>query len=141
MTNRKHKIEALLSDFQALRRAMSLKSVKAAGSPRITPSQWGVLTLIELHGKSTVKEVSSALNITSSAATQLVDPLVKSGYLMRKTSTEDRRNVILTLSTKSKKQVDGMKKHALQRFLKVFKVFTDKEFNLYVALNKKLIQR
>jgi len=141
MLDRKRKIEELLTDFQALRRAMALKSTKSASLPRVTPSQWGVLTLIEQREKSTVKEISQALGVTSSAATQLVEGLVTSGYLVRKTSAEDRRNVILTLSKKSKKHIDGMKKHALQRFLKIFEALTDKEFEQYFALNKKIVQR
>ena len=141
MIDRKRKIEELLTDFQALRRTVVLKNAKAIGLPRVTPSQWGVLTLVEQREKSTVKEISQALGITSSAATQLVEGLVTSGYLVRKTSAKDRRSVVLTLSQKSKKQVDGMKKRVLQKFLKMFGAFTDREFNLYVALNKKLIEK
>jgi DNA-binding MarR family transcriptional regulator len=109
--------------------------------PRITPSQWGVLMFIEEHGKSTVVDVAKALNITSSATTQLVDGLVASGYVMRETQIKDRRAVVLTLSKKTKTVVDKMKKKALQNFLNFFEVLNDKEFDQYILLNKKITER
>ena len=140
MNNRKQKVEEFLTDIQSLRRAMAFRMIKPAKIPRITPSQWGVLMLIEANVESTVKDVAKALGITSSASTQLVDGLVKSGYLMRKTSTLDRRIVRLTLSKKTKTQVDKMKKQGIQDFLKIFEVLSDKEFDQYFALNKKIVQ-
>jgi DNA-binding MarR family transcriptional regulator len=138
MTNRKQKIEELLADLQSLRRTMAFRAAGSAKMPRITPSQWGLLMLVEQRGKSTVKDVAKTLNITSSAATQLVDGLTESGYLLRKTSADDRRTVTLTLSKKSQSQVSRMKKDVLQKFLKIFAVLTDKEFDQYLALNKKI---
>jgi len=140
MTDRKQKVEEMLAGFHSLRRTMVLKSAGSATKPRVTPSQWGVLMLVGQGGTSTVKDVAKALRITSSAATQLVDGLVASGYLVRKTSLQDRRAVTLTLSKKSKSQVEKMKKHALRKFLKVFEVLNDTEFDQYIALNKKIVQ-
>lgn len=94
---------------------------------------------IEERGESTVKDVAKALGITSSAATQLVDGLVSSGYVNRKTDEEDRRAVALTLSKKTKEHVNKMKKQGIQKFLTLFKVLNDKEFNQYLELNKKIV--
>ncbi len=138
--NRRQKVQELLADFQSLRRGMTFRMSGSAALPRVTPSQWGVLMLIEQNGWSTVKDVAKTLGITSSAATQLVEGLAKSGYLMRETSKEDRRIVTLTLSKKSKKQIIAMKKHVLERFLKIFKALNDREFEQYLALNKKIVR-
>ena len=141
MINRKQKVEELLVDLQSLRRTMAFRMAESAKkTPRITPSQWGMLMLIEQRGKSTIKDVAKVLSISSSAATQLVDGLVASGYLMRQTHSKDRRAVTLTLSKKSKDQVDRIKKHTLQRFLKIFGVLSDVEFNQYLTLTKKIVQ-
>jgi DNA-binding MarR family transcriptional regulator len=139
--NRKQKIEELLVDLQLLKRTMMFRMSESVKIPRITPSQWGVLMFIGQCGKSTVKDVAKALGITSSAATQLVDGLVTSEYLTKETYAEDRRIAVLILSKKSKKQVERMKKHALQGFLKLFEVLNDEEFNQYSGLNKKIAQR
>lgn len=141
MTNRRQKIEELLESFGTLRRTMAFHTAGTAKMPRITPSQWGALMLIEQQGASTVRDVAKALGITSSAATQLIDGLVTSGYVTRKTHKEDRRVISLTLSSKTKKQVEAMKKQALQKFLKFFEVLNDAEFNQYILLNKKIVER
>lgn len=141
MINRKQKIEELLENFHSLRRTMVFQTTSSVEIPRITPSQWGVLMFALQRNQSTVKDVAKALGITSSATTQLIDGLVKSGYMERETPAGDKRTVVLTFSKKTKTQVGKMKKQALQKFLKFFEVLNDQEFNQYVALNKKIVER
>ena len=125
---------------------MSIKHRMAFGAhsshkgPRITPAQWGVLMCVAHGEKRTVKDVAGALSITSSAATQLIDGLVESGYVNRAEDQRDRRAVTLTLSKQTKGQVQAMKEAAIREFLKLFESFTDKEFELYCALSKKVVQ-
>ena len=140
MPSRRQKVKELLVDLQSLRRAMALRMVGSTNTPRITPSQWGVLVFIEDHGESTVKDVAKALGITSSAATQLIDGLVSNKYIAREMHVEDRRAVVLTLSKKTKAHVDKMKKQGIQKFLKLFEVLNDEEFNQYLVLNKKIVR-
>lgn len=139
MASRKQKVEEFLIDLQSLKRTMTFHMAGSADIPRITTSQWGVFMFIEEHGESTIKDVAKALGITSSAATQLVDGLVSSGYMERKTDKEDRRAVALTLSKKTKEHVSKMKKQGIRKFLALFKVLNDKEFNQYLELNKKIV--
>lgn len=108
--------------------------------PRITPSQWGALMFIEHGGESTVKDVAKALGITSSAATQLIDGLVASGYVERREDSKDRRKVTLTLSKTTRSHVVKMKKQVMKGLLKTFEILDDREFNQYLALNQKLVQ-
>lgn len=138
MTNRKEKFEEFLKGFQSLRRTMAFKPVGPQKMPRITPSQWGVLMLLQERDAS-VKDVAESLQVSSSAATQLVDGLVKSGYVQRDEHAEDRRAVALTLTKKTKEHIETMKSHASAKFLKMFEGLNDKEFNQYVALNRKII--
>ena len=141
MLSRKQKLEELLESFGSLRRHLTSRGADYATMPRITPSQWGVIMLIQQRDESSVKEIATALHISSSAATQLVDGLVKSGYVAREEHTKDRRAVALTLSKKTIKQVAKMKGRMIQNFLKVFEILSDKEFSQYCALHKKIIQR
>ncbi len=139
--NRTQKVEKLIGNLQPLRYAMTLPTTQYEGMPRVTSSQWGVLLLVEQFGESTVKDVAKTLGITSSAATQLIDGLVVNGYMARETSPKDRRSVKLTLSKKTKIRVDKMKKEVLEKFLTFFEVLTDKEFDQYILLNKKIVER
>ncbi len=138
---RREKVRKMLESFSSLRRITAFRPIETTNMPAITPSQWGALMTIERRGESTVKDVARALGITSSAATQLVDGLVESGYVVKKVNAEDRRVISLTLSSKTKVQVEAMKKQALQKFLKFFEVLNHTEFNQYIMLNKKIVER
>lgn len=141
MTIRKKQVEELMESFQSLRRSVTFRPLGSSLIPRITPSQWGVLMIIGQRGGCTVKDVAKALGISSSAATQLIDGLVTSGYVMRKTDSKDRRVVLVSLSTKSKAHMEKMKKQMLKKFLQFFDALNDKEFDQYVLLSKKITNR
>ena len=140
MTNRKQKIKELLDSLSLLKRNMAFRGINFEKRPRITPSQWGVLMLIGQRTETSVKDVASILSISSSATTHLVDGLVRSGYVVRKERVKDRRAVILALSKKTRSQVEKMKKQAARKFLKIFNILTDREFNQYCAINRKIAQ-
>ncbi len=125
----------------SLRRNMAFRDTDSTKTPRITPSQWGVVMLIGQRGATSVKEVADALHIRSSAVTQLVDGLVESGYVERKEHAKDRRAVVLTLSKKTKNQVEKMKGHMVKKFLEMFEVLSDKEFDQFCTLHRKIAQR
>lgn len=138
MTNRKQSIEEFLESMNSFKRNMEFRGIDSPSSPRITPSQWGVIMLIVQRSEVSVKDVSQALHISSSAATQLVDGLVESGYVTRKEYAKDRRKVVLTLSKKTKTQVEKMKGRMVEKFLTMFELLTDKEFEQFFTLNKKI---
>jgi len=139
MISRKQKVEALMESIHSLKRRMIFQSAGSHKAPRITPSQWGALLVIEQHGGSTLKGMAESLGITSSAATQLVDGLVASGYVTRGTNTEDRRAITLTLSKKTKVHITKMKKQVLQKFLTFFDVLSDTELDTFLSLNEKIV--
>lgn len=128
-----------MESIHSLKRHMIFQSAGSRKTPRITPSQWGALMAIEQHGSSTLKDMAKSLGITSSAATQLVDGLVASGYVTRGTNAEDRRALTLTLSKKTKAHITKMKKQVLQKFLNFFDVLNDTELDQFLLLNKKIV--
>jgi DNA-binding MarR family transcriptional regulator len=138
MATRRQKIEELMGEMQSLRRSMAFRPLGLRKTPRITPSQWGVIRILGQKDGTTVKDVAHSLRISSSAATQLIDGLVDSGYVAREEHAEDRRRVTLTLSAKSRNQIEKMRKQGVEQFLKFFKALNDKEFDQYIRLSKKI---
>jgi DNA-binding MarR family transcriptional regulator len=128
-----------MENLQCLKRHNAFHSSASSGLPRITPSQWSVLMLLEEKGEGTVKGIAQALGVTSSAATQLVEGLVKSGFVVRETSVSDRRVVALRVTKKTKSQVEKMKQTMLHKYLEVFAVLSDQEFDRYLHRNKKIV--
>jgi len=130
------KIEDLMESFQHFKKPIHKQHV--AGLSAITPSQWMALRVIRERHACTVKDIAQSLHMTSSAATQLVDGLVRGGYVTRKADTSDRRKVMLTLSRKSMTEMERMKKMMLQHMYNMFKVLNDREFEQLYRLNKKV---
>lgn len=106
----------------------------------ITPSQGFVLRFISENKNPNIKEIGQALNISSSAATQLVKGLLTKGYLIRQMSSQDRRVVSLFLSQKAKKLFKEFKEQRLKTMTKIFNSLDDAELIQYAGLNKKIAQ-
>jgi len=136
--DRKEQIGELLANLNALRRMVMRYRDSYLKQRNITYSQAWVLHVVKEHDGIGVKEIADLLGITSSAATQLVDTLVKRGYLSRERSPEDRRALEVRLSDQGKKQVDVLQMKNLE---KLFDVFDDEELLKYCELNKKIISR
>jgi DNA-binding MarR family transcriptional regulator len=132
-------LETLLEDFKLLKRSFMLPNASAT-LPHITASQWVTLVFIAQRGVCTVKDIALHLHMTSSAATQLVNTLVKHKYVIKKVDPGDRRAVSLTLSKDMERHFKRTKEHILKNFLKIFECLTDREFKHYCELNKKITQ-
>lgn len=124
--------------MQAIRRRMGRPDGLDKKKGAITGAQWAVLHLL-LHRESiAVKDAAESLGITSSAATQLIDALVKQGLVTREEGKEDRRLVELRLSKKAALHVAQMREVYLERLSEVFEALSDQELAQYVSLSKKL---
>lgn len=137
MTNRKKTIEDLLQNMHAMRHKLMVGYTAKKGVV-ITPSQGFVLRFVAKNNSANIKAITQALNITSSAATQLVDGLVEKGYLIRKVNPKDKRFTTLLLSVKAKKLLKKCKEQGLQKMTALFDVFTDEELSKYALLHNKL---
>lgn len=140
MQNRKEKIEQLAENIHSIRRRTALTFAHCAGGPRITPSQWGALMLIEQGAGTTTKDVAAALKISSSATTQLIDGLVANGYVAREEHSVDRRKSILSLSRATKNHIAKIKSQVVREMEKTFGVLSDREFDQFLALTQKLVR-
>lgn len=152
MHDRAQKVKDLMEGLQSLKRHMVFQPMRlprpvkkgvfnGVRAHHITPSQWGVLTLIEHRGQSTVKDAAKEMSVTSSAATQLVDGLVRGGYVVKTIDPTDRRKLTLTLSRRTHTQVDKIKKQVLKNLLKLFQGLSDTELDQFILLNQKIVVR
>jgi len=58
---------------------------------KITPSLLQALEYVYLHGRSPIRKIAAGLSISLSAASQLVDRLVRRGLAVRRPAESDRR--------------------------------------------------
>lgn len=141
MSTRSQLIEELLHSFHAIRNITKERSLHLGHQNHITHSQWFVLTMIEHSKKTNIKEIAEALEMSSSAATQLVDVLVQAELVLRQENPEDRRSVQLELSPKGKKHIATTKEKRISEMAGIFDPLTDTELEQFVRLHKKITSK
>jgi DNA-binding MarR family transcriptional regulator len=67
--------------------------------------QFGILMQIHYRGNCGISDISNRFDITSAAASQLVDKLVQSGLVQREEDPQDRRAKLLNLTEKAKEMI------------------------------------
>ena len=78
------------------------------------------------------------LGTSSSAATQLVDNLVKKGTLVSEKSLEDRRALKIRLAKNTKELIETTKTQTFQKIYTFFDILTDEELQQLSELSKKV---
>ena len=166
MIDRKTQIEQLLEKLHSLKRLMTPDNPESLSSQcpvrshheepaggtetsaqpfpdeeRLAATQWLVLHQVGHQNGIGVKELAASLGISSSAATQIVESLVKKGLLLRQPSEEDRRALHLSLPEESRKRIETMMAQRLARMVDIFGVLDDAEFQSFLDLINKVITR
>ncbi|MFA5308504.1 MAG: MarR family transcriptional regulator [Dehalococcoidales bacterium] len=138
MLDRRSQIEGILQSFHAIRHRLLTGTYILSAKNQIPNSQWMVLRIVYQNEGIGVKELSRMLGISSSAATQLVNSLVKKGHLVREVNLEDRRALKIRPSKKTKELIDISNTQALGKVYSLFDVLSDEELQKYCDLSKKV---
>lgn len=104
----------------------------------LTFSQMRILRTVKNSPGIGIKELATSLSITSSAATQQVDNLVRKGYLTRKANTEDRRSLNLRLSANLSNRLEEIETAFIEEMIGRFGVLSDDELAAYAELNRRI---
>lgn len=87
----------------------------------VTVPQFRVLVMLHARGPLNLAAVAAGLDVNPSNASRTCDRLSKAGLLDRRESSDDRRNVTLTLTEAGRRLVDGVTRHrrvAIERVLR-----------------------
>lgn len=141
MSKRSQLIEEVLHSFHTIRNITKVKAASFAHQNHITHSQWFVLSMIQHFKKRSIKDIAQAMEMSSSAATQLVDGLVQNGFVTRSEDPKDRRLVQLKLSSKGKKHIGATMEKRIAEMAEIFDALTDHELEEFVRLHNKIISK
>lgn len=95
--------------------------------------------LYDNSGKLTMKEISEGINRSKSTVTQLVDKLLKDGYVIKESNLEDKRSSYIVLTEKGlgiKKDFREISDNVIREF---FKDFTEEEAEILLSLLDRVI--
>ncbi|MBW4051798.1 MAG: MarR family transcriptional regulator [Proteobacteria bacterium] len=101
----------LLAEFRHLLARFLAFSADAARAAGLAPRQHQALLAIKGHPRGTqvtVGDLAERLAIRHHSAVGLVDRLVESGYLLRRTDMEDRRRALLSLTAAGEQALAGL---------------------------------
>lgn len=138
MIDRRSTIEGILQCFQATKQRLLKVTNVLSDRNHIPYSQWMVLHIIYHNEGIGIKELSHMLGTSSSAATQLVDNLVKKGTLVSEKSLEDRRALKIRLAKNTKELIETTKTQTYQKIYTFFDILTDEELQQLSELSKKV---
>lgn len=96
-------VGALLTASRALVgvSARSLSAVEDA----VTLSQFRTLVVLQRHGPSRLNQLAERLEVGASTALRTVDRLIAAGYVVRRENEQDRREVVIELTTHGRRLV------------------------------------
>jgi DNA-binding MarR family transcriptional regulator len=138
MINRKKQISDIIENFRTVYKAMARIAPSFFRNLDITPTQMFILSLVKENRGINLKELAAMLCISSSAATQQVNDLVKRGYLNREVNDTDRRYIKIKLCEEKCDQIRMFEDRMIEEFTVFFDDLTDEELALYRKLNNKI---
>ncbi len=138
MINRKKQISDIIENFRTVYKAMARIAPSFFRNLDISPTQMFILSLLKENQGISLKELADMLYISSSAATQQVNDLVKRGYLNRETNDADRRYIKIKLCEERSDQIRLFEDRMIEEFTGLFDELTDDELSLYRKLNNKI---
>jgi len=142
--NQKELLMDVIEDLMLLRRKMmqmrDCGGVSHHHASKPTRAQMGVLFMLEHTGSLNLKEIAAHMQTTSSAATQLINGLVESGYIARNEEKGDRRMIALTLTESGKKKMNEMKKAHVEHLAKILSPLTNAELKQWQSIQHKIIE-
>lgn len=104
----------------------NLKVKDRSGVP-LTFNQYLTLIVIQASGNCSVNELAGELKIAQSSASQLVDRLVKAGYVTRVPHNKDRRKMIVSLAKKGADMMGKRTNTLKMRFTKILSLLEKNE--------------
>jgi DNA-binding MarR family transcriptional regulator len=141
MLDRKKQIAGIIENFNTIFHALFKVAPSLITELKITHTQIIILSFVKENEGISLKKLASAMGITSSAATQQVNSLVKKGYLIREESNVDRRLVKIRLSGEMDKQIEVCEAMFIEQLFTFFTGITDEELAVYGELNGKIAKQ
>ncbi len=136
MQERRDYIERIMFCFMSLRKGIVQQD--STDICRLPLGQTEAFMVINHEGSISVGSLAQRLSITSGAVTQLIDPLVKLGYVERIVDNKDRRITNLALTSEGKAFRAAMIASKQQKAKQVLEVLSDEELKTMTKLMEKV---
>ncbi|MEI8337641.1 MAG: MarR family transcriptional regulator [bacterium] len=128
-------ITSLLFSFN-----QKLKEAFGKNTNETIPSmvQMRVLYFVSIRKNPSMKDVSEYFCISSPSATEMIERLIKAGFLTRKSNLDDRRSVNIAITPKGKKELNIAKSITEKFISKSVSSLSKKELGSFLEILRKI---
>ncbi len=123
--------ELVITVVPAVMRAFR-KEMRAGRPSELTIPQFRALIQLQCHPGISISTIAEHLGLALSTASQMIDGLLKRGYVTREVAAGDRRRAIVTLTASGQQMLDTVRAHAIAQMEERFGQLTVAE---HQALN------
>lgn len=139
-TSRKARMQEIIELMGRFRRLMIPRKEEYLKQFALTRQQIELLYVLSQQEQLSIKELSTITANTSSATTQLVEGLVRQGFLLRKQGQTDRRTVYVALSAEGKKRFSKFNALHMEFMSNFFENLSESELQTLITIFKKIIE-
>ena len=111
---------------------------RALASGEITVPQMIILNILKEKNRCMMSEIAKFLSVTTSAATGLVDRMVKSNLIKRTADKKDRRIIKIEMTAKGRRIIDGIQNRRYEMMMDIFGKLEPVERKRYLSTVKKI---
>lgn len=133
-------IEKLFNTMMQLGKLMSQRTQESQEESAATMLQFSALSYVNEAEGRTVTDLAQFLKLSKSSATQLVERLVSSAVLLRKTDDNDKRITRLELTQKGKDEMVVMRKKFIATMKDAFADIPKKDILELIRIHTDMIE-
>lgn len=138
-TNLRAGAEKLTDIFTQLQRGFVLHLSKELTRGQVSFAQYLLLSILDQIAEPlTMTKIAERMRHTTAAATGLVDRLEKLGYIRRNSTPEDRRKVLVSITTKGKELVKFVREDMIGSVTQLMQQLTTDEQKSWVNIYEKI---
>jgi len=105
----------------------------------ITPQQVRMLEYINKVPNCSMSQICDFFNLSPSRATRIINKLVKTNFIQRQHSEEDRRKVILSITNQGTQKIFKRRELRLDVLGNLFRNLTSEDIEVQTKILKKLV--
>lgn len=139
MDTRSKNIQEIFRASAVVQRMMRTCLLKDFEEMGVAPSQLQLLQLIEQQQPVSLKLLAASMHLTPGAITQLVEGLVRAGYVTRTESSEDRRVMVVTLTPEGAKVGKTFERKKQEILTEIVANMTDDELEIFLRVQQKML--
>jgi DNA-binding MarR family transcriptional regulator len=141
MSSRDELIQHFLESTGRMYRSMMPVKNQYFSKLGLNRSEFELMMFLNHSSQSTIKDISQAFTMSSSAATQLIEKLVTLGMVKRIESKEDRRVTFVSLNKKGETKCQDFKKYFFSHMREKLAEIPNEDLMKMTSIARKITSR